>query len=171
MNKLRKVSSNINELRRCTMGLLWVGISHLNRQRKAWQQCEWQPMQPVELVTVESQWPWDATYHGTIQMGRGFGSSLCQSRAASSVRLHCSGLCPVECLKTPRTEVARPPFRNNWAWPRNDTEQLSCHSWVYSSGTSGLGILRVPELDLRLPRVTLPCFRLSHWSQEPGIHF
>lgn len=94
---------------------------------------------------------------------------LCGS-GISSARLPSSGLCPVECLKTPRTEVACPPFKNNWAQPRNDTEQLFCHSWVHSSDTISVDTSRVPELDFPLTRVTFLCFRLSGWTQQPGIH-
>lgn len=129
-------------------GIFVCGNFTVNRQRKTWQQCEWQPMQPVEPAPMRCHSPW------SHPDGRGFGKSLCQSRSTSSVRLHCSGHCPVGCLKTPRTEVAQPPFKNNWAQPPSDTEQLSCHSWAYSSDTTGLGISRGPELDFSLARVT-----------------
>lgn len=129
-------------------GIFVCGNFTVNRQRKVWQQCEWQSMIPVEPAAMRCYLP------GSHPDGRGFGRSLYQSRATSSVRLHCPGHCPAGCLKAPRAEVAQAPFKDNRAWPCSDTEQLSCRSWVYSSDTIGVGISRVPELDFPLARVT-----------------
>lgn len=123
-----------------------------------------------EPVSSESQWPWDAAYHEAIQMGKGFGrfgGSPCSSRATSSVRLHWLGFCPVKCLKTPRTELAWPPSKNNWARPQNHWAALLPLLGVFIRHI-GVGISRVPELDFPLARVTL--LQAFSLSQEPGIH-
>lgn len=69
---------------------------------------------------IDSPWPQvcycsQGEHHSTIEAGRDPRRAVVQFPAPSRVKTEfkpgCSGLCPVESLKPPRTEISQPPWQ------------------------------------------------------------